>query len=94
MAGPYLPGYASLLAGSSEGAQGLNDYGDGKPAHRSLTLEVSLMTEPCLWRWEIREAPTRLVLRSSWDDEWAAYPTQDEAKRYGLEALDHLIKES
>ena len=63
-------------------------------ARRSFMLEVSLITEPCLWRWEIREAPTGLVVRSSWDDEWAAYPTQDEAKRCGLEALDHLTKES
>ena len=72
----------------------MNDCGDSEPVRRSLTLEVSLMTDPCLWRWEIREAPTRHLVRSSWDEEWTAYPTQDEAKRCGLEALDRLAKES
>ena len=61
---------------------------------RSFMLEVSLITDPCLWRWQIREAPTGRVVRSSWDDEWAAYPTQDEATRCGLDALDHLITEA
>ena len=31
-----------------------------------LSLEVQLMSEPCLWRWEIRDPERDVVVESSW----------------------------
>jgi hypothetical protein len=37
------------------------------------------MSEPCLWRWEIRNPRTNEVVASSWADDWKAYETSQEA---------------
>ena len=37
-----------------------------------LTVAVDLMSEPCLWRWEIRDPARDEVVASSWTHEWMA----------------------
>jgi hypothetical protein len=46
-----------------------------------FTVEVTLMDDPCLWRWEIKDAERGAVVQSSWDQEWTAYPSREEAIR-------------
>jgi hypothetical protein len=46
-------------------------------------VEVSLMDEPSLWRWEIRDALRGAVVHSSWDHEWTAYASREEAYSAG-----------
>ncbi len=52
-----------------------------------FTVEVRLMDEPCLWRWDIRDEARDAIVQSSWDQEWAAYPSREEALRAGSERL-------
>ncbi|MGH7279588.1 MAG: hypothetical protein ACREJG_13015 [Candidatus Rokuibacteriota bacterium] len=56
----------------------------------SLTVDVQLMTDPCLWRWEIRDAARGQVLDNSWTREWKAYQTSEEALRAARERLTSL----
>ena len=44
-------------------------------------VSVDLMSEPCLWRWEIRDPRTNDAVASSWADDWMAYETSEEALR-------------
>jgi hypothetical protein len=53
-----------------------------------LSVEVSLMDEPCLWRWQIRDRDRDEVVESSWTREWMAYESPEEAYRAGRQ---HLI---
>ena len=46
-----------------------------------FTVEVMLMDDPCLWRWEIRDAVRGSIVQSSWDQEWTAYGSREEAIR-------------
>ena len=46
-----------------------------------FTVEVTLMDDPCLWRWEIKDAVRGAIVQSSWDQEWTAYPSREEAIR-------------
>ena len=55
-----------------------------------LILEVRLMNEPCLWRWEIRDPARDRLVESSWAGEWMAYNTADEAYRAGRQRLSSL----
>ena len=58
----------------------------------ALTLAVHLMSEPCLWRWEIRDPTRDEVVVNSWTNEWMAYESSDDAFRAGqvhLIALGH-----
>ena len=50
-------------------------------------LEITLMDDPCMWRWEIRDASRDAVVASSWQQEWTAYPSREEAYRAGRERL-------
>ena len=59
-------------------------------ATRRLELEVRLMDDPCLWRWDIKDAVRDAVVQSSWDQEWTAYPSREEAYRAGRERLDSV----
>ncbi len=52
-----------------------------------FTVEVKLMDEPCLWRWDIRDEARGAIVQSSWEQEWAAYPSREEALRAGSERL-------
>jgi hypothetical protein len=50
-------------------------------------VEVKLMDDPCLWRWDITDAIRGAVVHSSWDQEWTAYPSREEAYRAGRARL-------
>jgi hypothetical protein len=58
---------------------------------RQLSVDVQLMTEPCLWRWEIRDPERGEVIDSSWTREWMAYNSPEEALRAGRQRLTSLI---
>jgi hypothetical protein len=49
-------------------------------------VEVELMDDPCLWRWEIRD-PARNVVADSWSRDWTAYESREEAYRAGRAKL-------
>lgn len=55
-----------------------------------FSLEVQLMSEPCLWRWEIHDRERGEVLETSWSREWMAYESQEEAERAGRQRLTSL----
>ena len=58
--------------------------------HEPLTVEVRLLPEPCLWAWEIRDRNRGGVVDSSWDSEWTAYDSAEEAYRAGRRRLTRL----
>jgi hypothetical protein len=55
-----------------------------------LTVEVRLMAEPCLWRWEIKDRQRDEVVDNSWTCEWMAYDSREEAYRAGRQRLSRL----
>jgi hypothetical protein len=57
----------------------------------SETLRVRLLSDPCLWCWEIAD-PHRndRLLYSSWTNEWSAYESREEALRAGQARLAEL----
>jgi hypothetical protein len=55
-----------------------------------LSVEVQLMSEPCLWRWAIRDCERDEVLETSWTREWMAYESPEEAERAGRQRLTSL----
>ena len=55
-----------------------------------LSVEVQLMAEPCLWRWDIRDRERDEVIVSSWTREWMAYESPEEAYRAGRQHLTSL----
>jgi hypothetical protein len=59
-------------------------------AEEHLTVAVHLMSEPCLWRWEIRDATRDEVVMNSWTHEWMAYESPDDALRAGRVRLTSL----
>jgi hypothetical protein len=61
-------------------------------ARPRLSLEVELMSEPCLWRWEIRDPERGEVVESSWTREWMAYESPEEAERAGRQRLRLLVR--
>jgi hypothetical protein len=58
---------------------------------QDLSVEVELMDEPCLWRWDIRDRDRGEVVDSSWTREWMAYDSPEEALRAGRQRLTSLI---
>ena len=58
-------------------------------AEGRLTVAVHLMSEPCLWRWEIRDARDEVIV-NSWTHEWMAYESPDDALRAGRTRLTSL----
>jgi hypothetical protein len=56
-----------------------------------LKLEVRLMDDPYLWRWDIKDVVHESVVQSSWDQEWTAYPSREEAYRAGRERLNRVL---
>jgi hypothetical protein len=60
----------------------------------AFVLEKRFMNDICLWRWDIRDATTGTLVRSSWDHEWTAYTSQAEAERMGRQACTRLIASS
>jgi hypothetical protein len=61
------------------------------PSQR-LSVEVQLMSEPCLWRWNIRDRERDAVVDSSWTREWMAYESPEEALRAGHRHLTTLTR--
>lgn len=59
---------------------------------RQLSVEVQLMDEPCLWRWDICDRERGEVIDSSWTREWMAYETAEEALRAGRQRLTSLTR--
>ena len=57
-------------------------------------VEVRLMDDPCLWRWDITDAVRGAVVHSSWDQEWTAYPSREEAYRAGRARLRAVVEPS
>jgi len=55
-----------------------------------LTVEVRLLPEPCLWAWEIRDPNRGGIVDSSWNAEWVAYDSPEEAYRAGRRRLSRL----
>jgi hypothetical protein len=45
----------------------------------AYTVRIELMSEPCLWRWEIRDDQDGKVIESSWIRDWMAYDSREEA---------------
>lgn len=64
---------------------------DAQPLDR-LTVEVRLLPDPCLWAWEIRDRSRGGVIDSSWDSEWTAYDSAEEAYRAGRRQLTILAR--
>ena len=56
-----------------------------------LAVEVQLMSEPCLWRWDIRDRSRGDVVESSWTGLWMAYDSSEEAYRAGVQRLSSLL---
>jgi hypothetical protein len=52
-----------------------------------LTARARLLTDPPLWCWEVVDRRTGEVLDTSWDREWVAYPSPEEALRRALPRL-------
>jgi len=63
---------------------------DATPA--PLTVEVRLLPDPCLWAWEIRDHDRGGVV-DSWNSEWTAYDSAEEAYRAGRRRLSGLPTE-
>ncbi|HXH85034.1 MAG TPA: hypothetical protein VNN07_19150 [Candidatus Tectomicrobia bacterium] len=57
-----------------------------------LTVAVRLMDDPCLWRWEIRDARRDEIVANSWTTEWMAYESPDEALDAGRARLRDLSR--
>jgi hypothetical protein len=57
---------------------------------KDLTVEVRLMSDPCLWRWEIKDQTRDEVVDSSWTREWMAYDSREEAYLAGRQRLSRL----
>lgn len=62
-------------------------------AREQLTVSVTLMAEPCLWRWDIFDEVRGAVVASSWEDDWSAYESRDEALAAGCDRLSRLARE-
>lgn len=56
-------------------------------------LEVTLMDDPCLWRWDIKDRARDAIVASSWEQEWTAYVSREEAVRAGRERLHRVERE-
>ena len=53
----------------------------------TFEVEVELMDDPCLWRWEIRDPSRNQVVADSWSRDWVAYDSREEAYRAGRAKL-------
>ena len=62
---------------------------DAQPLDR-LTVEVRLLSDPCLWAWQILDRNRGGIVDSSWDSEWTAYDSAEEAYRAGRRRLTRL----
>ena len=58
----------------------------------AYAVEVELMSEPCLWRWTIRDVGRGQVVETSWGREWMAYESRDDAYRAGRRRLASFLR--
>lgn len=49
-----------------------------------LVVDVKLLPQPCLWCWEIRDTRSGSI-ENSWEREWTAYESRQQAFTAGLE---------
>lgn len=56
-----------------------------------LTVEVRLLPDPCLFAWEIRDRGG--IVDSSWNSEWTAFDSAEEAYRAGRHRLSRLARD-
>ena len=59
--------------------------------NEKLTVEVRLLTEPCLRCWEIRDRASGELMESSWTAGWEAYDSREEARMAGQTRLVLLL---
>jgi hypothetical protein len=64
----------------------------GESSGSNFTVSVDLMSEPCLWRREIRDPARDEVVADSWTNEWMAYESPDEALRAASARLTSLVR--
>jgi hypothetical protein len=57
---------------------------------RSLVVEVRLLSDPCLWCWEICDEDSGRVVASSWADAWVGFASRAEARAAGAKHLAEL----
>ena len=76
-----------MLAGSFSGEMHI-------PGLERLTVNVHLMSEPCLWCWEIVDAEHGALVESSWATEWTGYTSSREALQAGVIRLTNLTRGS
>jgi len=57
---------------------------------RSLVVEVRLLSDPCLWCWEICDEDSGRVVASSWADAWLGFASRAEARAAGARQLAEL----
>lgn len=62
-----------------------------EPVRARLTAQTRLLPDPPLWCWEIVDA-RGAVLASSWESEWSAYPSSDEALRRATPTLRAMTR--
>jgi hypothetical protein len=55
-------------------------------------LRTRFLSEPCLWSWEIvHGGADPVIVQSSWENDWRAFESRDEAQRAGAAALADLL---
>jgi hypothetical protein len=57
---------------------------------RRLVVEVRLLSDPCLWCWEICDEDSGRVVASSWANAWVAFASRAEARAAGAKHLAKL----
>jgi hypothetical protein len=58
-----------------------------------FVVDVKYLPEPCLWCWEIRDARSG-ALENSWERDWIAYESRQEAFTAGLERAASLARQT
>jgi hypothetical protein len=54
------------------------------------TIRVRLLSEPCLWCWEIRDEANGELIENSWTSEWRGYESREKAREAGEARLAML----
>ncbi len=62
---------------------------DPHPAER-MTVKVNLLSESCLWCWEIVDTRDGTLIESSWAKDWTGYESSHEAWGAGILRLNEL----
>jgi len=55
-----------------------------------MMVKVSLMSEPCLWFWEILDTRDGTLIESSWATQWTGYESSHGAWGAGILRLNEL----